>query len=69
MMILQYDIARSKTACRIDNKIVSQYNTQVNYWNVVFKRILAVIKFSASRGLSFCGNSETLGQKDKENYL
>jgi hypothetical protein len=39
------------------------------YWKSVLKKIVAVVKFLASRGLGFCGNDEMLGSQNNGNYL
>lgn len=62
-------VARMKTTGRIDSELLSQYNTEVNYWKNVLKRIVAVVKFLASRGLAFRGDNETLGSQNNGNYL
>lgn len=62
-------VARMKTAGRIDSELLSQYNTEINYWKNVLRRIVAVVKFLASRGLAFRGDNETLGSQNNGNYL
>ncbi|XP_046737114.1 zinc finger MYM-type protein 1-like [Diprion similis] len=62
-------IARSKIIGRVDVDLLSQYKTEVDYWKSVLKRIVAVIKFLASRGLAFRGDNETFGSQNNGNYL
>lgn len=62
-------VARSKTTGRVDSGLLSQYNAQVNYWKNVLKRIVAVVKFLASRGLGFRGDNEILRSQNNGNYL
>lgn len=62
-------IARSKTVGMVDIDLISLYKTQVDYWKNVLKRIVAVIKFLASRELAFCGNNEIFGSQNNGNYL
>lgn len=61
-------VARMKTTGRIDTELLSQNNTVINYWKNV-QRIVAVVKFLASRGLAFRGDNETLGSQNNGNYL
>lgn len=62
-------LARSKTTGRVDTDLLSQYTREVDYWKKVLKRIVAVVKFLASRGLPFRGDNETLGSPNNGNYL
>ena len=39
------------------------------YWRDVLKRVVAVVKFLSSRGLSFRGDNEILGSQHNGNYL
>lgn len=62
-------VSRSKTMARVDSLLISQYNTEINYWRNVLKRIVAVVKFLASRGLGFRGDDEIFGSQNNGNYL
>lgn len=62
-------IARSKTVGRVDIDLLSPYKTEIDYWKSVLKKIVAVVKFLASRGLAFCGNNETFRSQNNGNYL
>lgn len=57
-------VSRSKIIARVDNGLISQYNTEINYWKNVLKRIVAMVKFLASRGLGFRGDNEMLGSQN-----
>ncbi len=53
--------SRQKESGQLDSVLLKQfYNVQL-YWQNVLKRIVAVVKFLSSRGLSFRGNNETIG--------
>lgn len=62
-------LARSKAVGRVDVDLLSQHQKEVNYWRNVLKRIVAVVKFLASRGLPFRGDNEILGSPNNGNYL
>jgi hypothetical protein len=46
-----------------------QFNNFRQYWKGVLKRIIAVIKFLASRGLPLRGDNQTIGSVRSGNYL
>nr|XP_042894988.1 zinc finger MYM-type protein 1-like [Parasteatoda tepidariorum]XP_042895119.1 zinc finger MYM-type protein 1-like [Parasteatoda tepidariorum]XP_042899228.1 zinc finger MYM-type protein 1-like [Parasteatoda tepidariorum]XP_042901855.1 zinc finger MYM-type protein 1-like [Parasteatoda tepidariorum]XP_042906919.1 zinc finger MYM-type protein 1-like [Parasteatoda tepidariorum]XP_042909334.1 zinc finger MYM-type protein 1-like [Parasteatoda tepidariorum] len=62
-------LARSKAVGRVDIDLLSQHQKEVDYWRNVLKRIVAVVKFLASRGLPFRGDNEILGSPNNGNYL
>ncbi|EFN63408.1 Zinc finger MYM-type protein 1, partial [Camponotus floridanus] len=62
-------IRRTKVVGRIDTELQLQLNEKRNYWIEVFRRIVAVIKFLASRGLPFRGSNEIFGSNRNGNYL
>lgn len=62
-------LARSKAVGRVDMDLLSQHQKEVDYWRNVLKRIVAVVKFLASRGLPFRGDNEILGSPHNGNYL
>ncbi|XP_039315251.1 zinc finger MYM-type protein 1-like [Solenopsis invicta] len=62
-------IRRTKVVGRIDTELQLQLNEERNYWIEVFRRIVAVIKFLASRGLPFRGSNEIFGSNRNGNYL
>ncbi|XP_050064849.1 uncharacterized protein LOC126553777 [Aphis gossypii] len=62
-------LARSKVVSRVDTDLLSQRNKEVNYRRNVLERIVAIIKFLASRGLPFRGDNEIVGSPNNGNYL
>ena len=62
-------VGRKETIGRVDKELLPQYNTQVNYWKNILRRIVAVATFLASRGLYFRGDHENLCSKNDGNYL
>ncbi|KAL4098169.1 hypothetical protein QTP88_022819 [Uroleucon formosanum] len=62
-------LARSKAVGRVDKDLLSQRKKEMNYWRNVLERIVAVIKFLASRGLPFRGDNEIVGSPNNGNYL
>ena len=61
--------SRQKESGQLDTILLKQfYNVQL-YWQNVLKRIVAVVKFLSSRGLSFRGNNETIGSEQNVSYL
>ena len=54
---------------RVDSQLVSQIETEQKYWRLLLKRIIAVIKFLAERGLAFRGSNEIVGSPHNGNYL
>lgn len=62
-------IQRKKTSCRIDSSIIEQTNCENKYWFEVLRRVVAVTKFLATRGLPFFGRNETIGSCSNGNYL
>lgn len=61
--------SRSKTLGRIDTQLVTQFNNERQYWKEVLKRVTAVIKFLASRGLPLRGSDQRIGSVKNGNYL
>ncbi|CAG9773635.1 unnamed protein product [Ceutorhynchus assimilis] len=66
MMIYQ---SRLRVSGRIDTQLTRQFNDERQYWKEVLRRIVAVIKFLASRGLPFRGENENIGSVKNGNYL
>lgn len=54
---------------RIDYKLTEQLEKEKCYWRAVLRRVVAVIKALASRGLAFRGADERLGEPNNGNYL
>ncbi|XP_018362132.1 PREDICTED: uncharacterized protein LOC108760585, partial [Trachymyrmex cornetzi] len=60
---------RASNFGRIDKTLIAEYNKEVAYWQNVLKRVVAVIKGLASRGLPFRGHDEKFGSLHNGNYL
>lgn len=60
---------RSSILTRIDGKLFSQLENEVQYWRNVLQRVVAVVKKLSSRGLPFRGNDEILGSVHNGNFL
>lgn len=62
---------RSKEANTImlDTSILNHSESEREYWISILKRIVAVIKFLGSRGLSFRGTDQTCGSIRNGNFL
>jgi hypothetical protein len=52
-----------------DTKLAIQFNNDRHYWKEVLKRIIAVIKCLASRGLPLREDNQTIGLVRNGNYL
>jgi hypothetical protein len=61
--------SRLKLSGRAGTKLAIQFNNDRQYWKEVRKRIIAVIKFLASRGLPLRGDKQTIGTVRNGNYL
>lgn len=53
----------------IDTELKKQFDSECEYWTEVLKRVVAVVKFLAERGLPFRGRSEIFGQADNGNFM
>lgn len=60
---------RAKIQARIDANITLLYEQEISYWRNVLKRVVAVIKSLASRGLPFRGDDEKFGSQHNGNYM
>jgi hypothetical protein len=63
------DLSRLKVSGRADIQMAIQFNTDRQYWKEVLKRIIAVIKFLASRGLPLRWDNQTIGSVRNGNCL
>jgi hypothetical protein len=61
--------SRLKVSGRADAQLAIQFNNGRQYWKEVLKRIIAVIRFLASRGLPLRGDNQTIGSVRNGNYL
>lgn len=62
-------LARSAAAETIDKGLAEQFVTQKAYWREVLKRVVAVIKLLAERGLALRGNDDLFGSPRNGNFL
>lgn len=53
----------------LDTSILNQSENEREYWKLILKRIVAVIKFLGSRGLAFRGADQTCGSIRNGNFL
>lgn len=60
---------RKKEISQIDEGLIKQLKNEQCYWRELLKRIVAVIKFLASRGLAFRGSNQQIGSTQNGNYL
>lgn len=66
--VIAYSVRKHENS-RIDKELILQYNNEVTYWQKVLERIVAAVKFLASRGLAFRGNNQIIGSLENGNYL
>jgi len=59
---------RSELAC-IDKALEQQIRDEKQYWKNVLRRVVAVIKFLAQRGMPFRGDDELIGSVHNGNFL
>jgi hypothetical protein len=52
--------SRLKVSGRADTQLAIQFSNDHQYWKEVLKRIIAVIRFLASRGLPLRGDNQTI---------
>jgi hypothetical protein len=60
---------RGNVLGRIDTKLVVQIENEIKYWRDVLKRVVAVVKSLASRGLAFRGQDDKFGSVHNGNFL
>ncbi|KAG5886444.1 hypothetical protein JTB14_024658 [Gonioctena quinquepunctata] len=53
----------------IQSSLTAQLNEEISYWKNILKRVVAVIKGLASRGLAFRGSNEKFGDQHSGNYI
>ena len=66
--MLTYAI-RHKESGRVDTELFKQFESERVYWRQVLQRVVAVVKFLASRGLPFRGDNQNVGSQQNGNYL
>ncbi|XP_022182825.1 uncharacterized protein LOC111042505 [Myzus persicae] len=54
---------------RIDTQLVTQVTDEMNYWKAVLHRVVEVIKFLGTKGLSFRGDNEQFNKINNGNFL
>ncbi|KYN22652.1 Zinc finger MYM-type protein 1, partial [Trachymyrmex cornetzi] len=54
---------------RVDNVLVQQLNEEILYWKNILKRVIAVVKSLAGRGLPFRGHMEEIENTRCGNFL
>lgn len=62
-------ITHTKQDGNIDSELQMQFDKERNYWRELLKRVIASIKFLASRGLPFRGGNPTVGSVHNGNFL
>lgn len=62
-------LQRTELSSRIDRKIAENNSCESKYWFDVLRRVVAVTKFLASRGMPFYGQNETVGSVENGNFL
>ncbi|KAG5898296.1 hypothetical protein JTB14_008639 [Gonioctena quinquepunctata] len=61
--------ARGMIHGNIQSSLTAQLNEEISYWKNILKRVVAVIKGLASRGLAFRGSNEKFGDQHSGNYI
>ena len=56
-------------SCQVDSNLLKQYESEVQFWQQVVRRIVSVVKFLCIRGLAFRGKEELIGSPINGNYL
>jgi hypothetical protein len=62
-------INRKNQTSQIDSALIIQVKIEQQYWCEVLKRIVAVVKFLATRGLALRGSNQNIGSLQNGNYL
>lgn len=60
---------RGKKLGKIDEKLTKQLDDEIEYWRNVLKRVVAVVKALATRGLAFRGTDERIGSPNNGNFM
>jgi Domain of unknown function (DUF4371)/hAT family C-terminal dimerisation region len=61
--------ARHQESGLIDSELKRQVKQEKLYWRQVLERLVAVVKYLATRGLAFRGQNEQIGSQFNGNYL
>ena len=62
-------IQRKEASCRVGSHVVEIADCESKYWFEVLRRVVAVIKHLAIRGLAFYGENETIGSLHNGNFF
>lgn len=60
---------RANELSRIDKKLVTVFEQEVQYWRNVLQRVISVLKKLSSRGLAFRGDNEVFGSEHNGNFM
>lgn len=62
-------VLRGNVLGKIDSSLHESYLKEIDYWHRVLKRVVDVIKFLGTRGLSFRGTNEVFGFLGNGNFM
>lgn len=54
---------------QVGSELKKHFETECEYWSEALRRVVAVVKFLAERGLPFKGHSAIFGNPSNGNYL
>lgn len=60
---------RANDLSRVDKKLISVFEQEVQYWRNVLQRVVSVVKKLSSRGLAFRGDDEVFGSQHNGNFM
>lgn len=66
---IQTFVLRGNVLGKIDSSLHETYLKEIDYWHRVLKRVVDVIKFLGTRGLSFRGTNEIFGALGNGNFM
>ncbi|KAE9521362.1 hypothetical protein AGLY_018242 [Aphis glycines] len=62
-------VSRQRDSGRINSELASQITNEIKYWSAVLNRVIEIIKYLTSRGLSLRGSDEHIGSLHNGNFL
>ncbi len=65
----QQFLSQSRLVGRIDPGLQLQIDEEFNYWRNVLRRVVAVVKKLASRGIAFRGKTKKFGSNKNGNFM
>ena len=68
-ILTQWQLYVLENHCHIDSGLVKLYESEVQYWQQVIRRIVSVVKFLRVCGLAFRGKNELTGSSNNGNNL